>query len=202
MSDRLKIGRILPTRQNAEAIVAMTREDLLRAEVPDKVVDLIASESEAEVRAQQKRLARHRERYLGAVAGRQLPLGLGAPLQEVAKLNEWNAADQAQYETEEAAAKLREQVERGEKELTGHPLGIFALLVASDVLREGRHLEVADQLLEAVARRAGDREIRVGLHDSDPLLPAFEDHGFQPTDAIGTPISKAPDYRVRLYVKG
>jgi hypothetical protein len=200
MSERLKIARILPTRQNAEAMVAMTRQDLLSADVPPAVVESIADEDDPKhIIEQQTKLIRRPERYLGAIAGRQFPFGLGAPLQGFAKFNEWNAADQAQYESGDVAERLRVQVERGEKALPGNPLGIFALLVASDVVRDGHRLQVADQLLDAVVARAEGREIRTGLHESDPLLPVFEEHGFQPTEAVGVPIPGIPDYHIRLH---
>lgn len=195
MGERLKVGRILPTRKNAEAMVTMTREDLLRADVPMEIVESLAGGTHDQINTQRGRLYRHPERYLGAVAGRQLPFGLGSSLEGFAKIGQWNRADQAQYD----ALGVHEQ--NAENRRHENSLGIFALVVAADVLTGGRQDEVAGQLLNAVVARAGGQTIEVGLHHSDPLLPVFEEQGFQATEAVGVPIPSVPAYRTRLFIR-
>ncbi|HET6747187.1 MAG TPA: hypothetical protein VFH06_03720, partial [Candidatus Saccharimonadales bacterium] len=145
MSELRKIGRILPTRKNAEAMLAFTGEDLARAKVPPAEIWRVADpENTPLVDAQQQRLKRHPERYLGAIAGRQ---GLGGTVEGFIKYNEWRIADQLPFENEEEAAKLEAVRAAGEHGLRGKPLGIFALHASSKQL-EGSQLFIARTLVD------------------------------------------------------
>jgi hypothetical protein len=199
MSELRKIGHILPTKKNAETLLGLTSEDLLRAGAsPGEVWKTSDPENTPLVEAQVQRLRRHSGRYLGVIAGRQY---LGGTIEGFTKFNTWNIADQITFEDEEEAARLETVLASGERDLRGKPLGVFALHAAS-ALSEQQQLFIAHSLVDEVIMRHPNRELRVGLHESDPMTEFLvKRRNFESTGKYGHPLETAPSYETQLYVR-
>lgn len=199
MSNRLTVDRITPTLQNAKSLLEFTAEDLIECGVTAETAAETANPGKLVHQVKQlMKLRRHPERYLGVSLPAERGLGHQA-LDGFLKYGEWGAADQAVYEGEEERQRLLAGVEKGQFGIPGQPIGIFALHVASRYPIDTR-LEMADALLDELMARTHGRQIRAGLHEDEPLMPAFEAHKFYRTEATGYPLAAAPDYQTETYV--
>ncbi len=198
MSQLRKIGRIAPTTKNAERLLEITKAELQEGGISDRETwDIADPENRDLIERQRQALLRHPGRYMGAIAGRQ---ALGGTIEGFVKVNTWRVADQLPYETDERRRqRLHEAMESGAHEFASRPLGIFALSAAVDQSSHDRLFVVRTLLRETLEKTRG-REVRIGVHKSDPARELIEQY-FEPTGKQGAPIPAIDDYIQELYVR-
>jgi hypothetical protein len=160
------------TPDDAPTVLQLTAEDRTRSGIPDFIAHrMFNPDNKDSLKKQENKLKNNSELYMGVVAA-------GHGLVAVRKAGPWYAGDQKPFDT--VFERARSLVHRPED---AHPLGIFALNVAEelgsrDKIRVGRML--MDNLLPAQQRE--QPEVRIGLHESDPLKSLLEkEYGFKAT---------------------
>jgi hypothetical protein len=185
------IERIEPTEENAIIVLNLTAEDLRNAELGESEVARIADASNPEhVQVQREKLRKNPERYMGAIAS-------GAVV-AFRKVNEWYTGDQEPYAGQLERVEIARWARRNNHHMPGRPLGIFALSVSSSLEGSDSSLAIARSLMDGVLVMQGRKDIRVGLHDNDPLAPLLRDeYGFIPTGKYGDPLGAPLQLHVR-----
>jgi hypothetical protein len=181
------IGDIEPSAQNARSIVRLTSIDLSRAGLPeDEVLSIADATNETHIEQQAARLAAYPERYLGAIASREL-IGY-------IKVNEWNRADQLPFTTGLHRIGQRALLAVGDNTLEGGLLGIHGFVV-DDPSSEDRLVGMS--LLEEALELAFGREVRIAQYKGDPMNYVTKEKGFIPTGKHGTILGIQQELHIR-----
>lgn len=146
------------------------------------------------IERQQRNLLLHRGRYLGIFAAHQ---ALGGDLQAFVKYNEWRTADQIPYAEGNERETLQNMLQEEKHHLMGRPLGIFALTV-SQKLPQDTQLALASNLAYEVLAKNRAREVRIGIHENDPLKLLLTQYEFESTGRYGEVI---PGVEQELYIR-
>lgn len=174
------IERVKATKENTQAILDLTRHDLVVSGMPAIDAERIVTDG-ARIERIQRKLATTAD-FTGAIEDGKL-IGY-------IQSHEWYTGDQIHYAggTLEKL-QLRMHDLRDSHRLPGRPLGIFALNVA-DSLNQRDKATVANDLLVNVLmeKREGHGIARTALSENDPLTPVFEGVDFKPTGKFGSPL--------------
>lgn len=177
------IERIPATKEHTHAILDIVRYDLVTSGMHITEADRIVKDEDRIKRIHAK-LANTAD-YMGAFCPDGQLIGYG-------QSHEWFTGDQLPYADRIERLTLRGHNLLHDHRLPGRPLGIFAVSVAAR-LSDADPLQVAGDLIADVMERGRNAEIhhnevRVGLADDEPLLPAFRVHGFISTQQSGSPL--------------
>ena len=177
-----EIRPLAATTENAKAILSMVRYDLVDSGMPIAEADRLVNDKDRIKRIRTK-LAKTTD-YMGAFSSERQLIGYS-------QSHEWLTGDQLPYAGRIERLTLRAHNALHDHQLPGHPLGIFAVSVV-ERLQKDEQIQVAMKLIADVLERGRDEqvhnEVRVGLADDEPLLAAFEYHGFTPTQQSGSPL--------------
>ncbi|MGV9001727.1 MAG: hypothetical protein ACOH18_02110 [Candidatus Saccharimonadaceae bacterium] len=177
----------------ARSVQSLVLQDLNVGEFP-KAESIANPNSARLVMHQLKLLRKTPDNYLGAY--------IGGRLEAFIKTSDWRVADELPFATEDEREALNELSPSGELLTPRETLGIFGLVLSSD-LYTGEYADIANRLLDTATDRAlslSRKAINITLHANDPVKRIAIAHGFEFTgreaEAAG-----APGLVQRLYTK-
>lgn len=168
------LDRVAP--QKATDVLRLVHQDLVAGEFPNPEQDADPN-NPAHLERQSNALLNNPARYTGAFL-----VDEGYPMYGFMKTNTWNLADQEGFSSsplEKGALRMARRLHLGR--YATPRWGIFGLVISDEVADAARDT-LADRFLDVAYNQAlnsNSRSIRVPIHSNDPLLPAFEAHGYE-----------------------
>ena len=192
------IETIEPTRENAQAMLKLTLQDVKLGGFKNPL-SLADPSSEDMISAQQQKLCDHPERYSGYARNGELVAYI--------KQGEWLAGDELPFAHWFSFLSLKVQRALHKDPHTGM-WGIFGLVAANDlgtmVQKNALALLLMGSREDPVSKNTR-RIVNVAIHEYDPLLDIAKNHGFVAVgrrgNAAGAPGLKQRRYQWRLTSK-